>query len=193
MARYRFRRYFRRRYRRRGNTINQKAYQKARIDAIYPVHYPQNQGTFAFYRNNLPVNIINPNDILQDSMYYDQVRSLWGYSKLIGVAVTFMPSPNIRNHQGLRDWTAVGGWMFGNQGGANFQSILASDNSIMLNPFGPVRKYVSIKGSTWWSNAMGEAGTGTLAVQANQNGTADSEINFICKVSLYLTLSKSNL
>lgn len=193
MARYRFRRYFRRRYRRRGNTINQKAYQKARIDAIYPCHYPQNNGAFAFYRNGLPVNIINPNDILQDSMYYDQVRALWGYSKLTGVAVTFMPCPNIRKSQGYRDWIAVGGWMFGNQGGANFQSILASDNSIMLNPFGPVRKYVSIKGSTWWSNAMGEAGTGTLAVQANQNATVESELNFICKVSLYLTLSKSNL
>lgn len=193
MARYRFRRYFRRRYKKKGNTLNQKAYQKARIDVIYPCHYPNNNGAFALYRNNLPVNTINPNDILSDSMYYDQIRALWGYSKLTGVAITFMPSPNIRNHQGLRDWTAVGGWMYGNQGGANFQSVLASDNSMMLNPFGPVRKYVSIKGATWWSNALGEAGTGVLALFGNQNGTQDSEINFMCKVSLYLTLAKSNL
>lgn len=194
MARYRYRRYFRRRYRRRGTTINQKAYQKARIDCLYTVKYPTNSGALSFVRNGEAKATLTANEILQDSTYFAQMRAVWGYSKITGVAVTFMPSPNIRAALGgIKDWAAVGGWIYGNTGGATFQSCLASDNSVLLNPFGPVRKYVSIKGATWWSNLINENGTGILAVFANQNATYESDLNFMCKVSIYLTLAKSNL
>lgn len=193
MARYRYRRYFRRRYKRfKGVATNQKAYQKARIDCMYVIKYPNADGEIGFERNNLIVNGLTSGMILTDSVYFNQIKTIWGYSKLTGVAYQIMPSPSIRNSFS-QNLCIVCGWLFGGPDVANFQTQIANDNSVILNPFGPVRKYVSIKGATWWANAGNETGTGILSVFANRNLSNASNVSFIVKVSLYLTLAKSNL
>lgn len=191
-----FRRYFRRRYRRyykkkAVKTSNQ--YLRVRVDKTYQINFPQNQnGQPGFVINNELHSKLTVNDVLANSTYYQEMKTMWGYSKLTGVAVMVMPGSCVRQ-SGEFGYALAVGFMYGQPYAENFNSLMQADSSLLANPFSTVRKYNTVKGSNWWYSTNNEGGTGSFYCYSDQNKSRDANQSYLVKLSLYMTLSKSNL
>lgn len=192
-----FRRYFRRRYRRyfrryRGvKTANQ--YFRVRIDNIYQINFPQNEaGQPGFVINAALQPKLTVNDVLANSAYYNELRTFWGYSKLTGVSIMLIPGSGIRQAT-QPAYALVAGFMYGQPTVENYQALMQADNSVVASPFNMVKKYTTIKGSTWWTNTGGEVGTGAFYVYSSVDIPRNANQSYTIKISCYLTLSKSNI
>lgn len=192
-----FRRYFRRRYRRyfrryRGvKTANQ--YFRVRIDNIYQINFPQNEaGQPGFVINAALQPKLTVNDVLANSAYYSELRTFWGYSKLTGVSIMLIPGSGIRQAT-QSAYALVAGFMYGQPTVENYQALMQADNSVVASPFNMVKKYTTIKGSTWWTNTGGEVGTGAFYVYSSVDIARNAQQSYTIKISCYLTLSKSNI
>lgn len=192
-----YRRYFRRRYRRQFRRYRSvkatNQYFRIRVDNVYAIKFPQNEaGQPGFVVNNNLEHKLTVNNILANSNYYNEVKSLWGYSKLTGVSYMCIPAPGVYGSTQPAIALVVG-FVPGQATVENYNALIQNDNSLLLSPLNVVKKYVTVKGSNWWYSSFDEGGTGSFQVYCSDNIANSSKLSFTIKFSIYLTLSKSNM
>ena len=184
------RRKYARGYRRYRSLSNQ--YFKAKIEGVYTIAFPQNNGSPVFAEVNGPSLTFGA--VFSSSQYYGSLVNMFGYYKIIGVAMEVVPGP--KNFEGTASVGAkvLVGFKCGAGTSMPYHELVANNNSILLGVTTRVRKYSSIMGSIGWISSDDTSdNVGSFSVASSITGTLATFPTWTCRFSLYMTFKKVNI